>query len=166
MDQDLREFLERDIRILVYPHPLLSQEIHELTTWPCEGLEKAIERMWTIMTQNKGRGLAAPQVGLRRRIFLMQTKNRRYVCINPAIERASAATCIQSEGCLSLPGIQLPIERPRQVNVSYSQPDGTRINRQQLAGETARIFQHEFNHLQGVMITDLANGATHSRMDR
>jgi peptide deformylase len=105
----------------------------------------------TLMSQ-EGLGLAAPQVGLRHRAFVMLTNPIR-VCFNPIIIDKGEEMIELDEGCLSFPGILIKVTRPRRIKVRYSLPN-QEIKTEVFDGMTSRIFQHELDHLNGILFTD------------
>ncbi len=116
-------------------------------------LDKVLTLMFVVMAQEGGIGLAAHQVGINKRIFVMRVDGDDYVCINPKIEKASRDTEVVVEGCLSFPGKKVAVRRSKSVRVQYMTPKGlTRTST--LRGLKARCFQHELDHLDGVVFTD------------
>ena len=100
------------------------------------------------MIHNNGLGLAANQIGMSYRAFAMAT-NPVIVCFNPRIVDMSEEKLELEEGCLSYPGLLLKIVRPRRIKVRYQYPNGEVVT-QVFHDMTARIFQHELDHLNGV----------------
>jgi peptide deformylase len=118
---------------------------------PADPVEVAKNLTETMLSHN-GLGLAAPQVGLPYRVFVMAT-NPIFACFNPTIVDTSSEEIELDEGCLSFPGLLVPVKRPRTIKVRFFMPNGE--------GEThtwndmtARIFQHELDHLEGRVIWD------------
>lgn len=109
--------------------------------------------MKEIMEQSQGIGLAAPQVGELKRIILIQTKDGIKFFINPEIIQKSDEVEFGEEGCLSLPGLTLKIKRPKEIKVRAMDLEGREV---EIAAKdlTARIFQHEIDHLEGLLIFD------------
>lgn len=107
------------------------------------------------MYHYKGIGLSANQVGLPYRVFVMGTENSSYICFNPEIISAEGVDKF-SEGCLSYPGLYLPIERSAAIAVRYYTEKGKEVL-QNFVGLTARIFQHELEHMDGKKFTDNVN---------
>lgn len=105
--------------------------------------------------RDDGIGIAAPQVGLRARLFLMNPQYKRfnecYVCINPVIIKPDPIQVTALEGCLTWPKKRVSITRPASVVVEYTNLRGKR-KREQLYGLVARCFQHELDHLNGLTI--------------
>lgn len=105
---------------------------------------------------SNGVGIAAPQVGVRLRAFVMQLAPGRFnearVCINPTVERHNAASSkIGREGCLSCPGLWVPITRPESIVAGWTNLKG-HTQQQTMYGMAARVFQHELDHLNGITI--------------
>jgi peptide deformylase len=98
-----------------------------------------------------GVGLAAPQVGMPYRLFVMRTNAQWLVCVNPVIVRRGADFDTEQEGCLSFPGQFVDVARHRVIDVQYQDESGKTISRT-LKGLDARVFAHELDHLQGECI--------------
>jgi peptide deformylase len=118
-----------------------------------EALLRLTEEMLVTMREREGVGLAANQVGRLRRVLVAGIEEDEYVLVNPVIEARSDETEVLAEGCLSIPGIQVDVERPVTVTVSGQNADGEEI-RFEAKGLLARVFQHEVDHLDGVLILD------------
>ena len=117
-------------------------------------LEQLSKMMHTFMQDNDGMGLAAPQVGISRRIFVMNVHGQLYTCINPEAHWATEDQLYESEeGCLSFPGEWLKISRPRKILARYQDIFGT-WQEQELEGMQAVCYQHELDHLNGVTMHD------------
>lgn len=108
------------------------------------------------MNHYGGAGLAAPQCGFPYRMFVMAGG---IVCINPVIVEASKETSFGKEGCLSFPGLYLPTTRPATVRMKYTDEFGKRVEAT-WTGATARVAQHELNHLDGIVFTSLVGNLT------
>ncbi len=116
-------------------------------------LKKLVTEMRkTVITAN-GLGLAAPQVGINKRFFLMKIKNNFLSVINPKILYKSHQKEIGEEGCLSIPGVWGEVERSKEVQVEFQNIKGDTIN-MVFSGLEARIFQHEYDHLEGELFID------------
>ena len=118
------------------------------------------DKMYKSMVKYGGIGLSANQVGLPFRMFVMgghpqiedgKVRN----CFNPIIKDLSEETVLMKEGCLSFPFLFLSIKRPKWVNVQYTDENGKTVE-EYLHGMSARIFQHENEHMNGYVFTDLA----------
>ena len=108
------------------------------------------------MYENNGLGVAANQVGNPYRIFAMRGSPENFVCFNPKIVKPSESQIVLEEGCLSYPGLVVKIKRPQHIRVRFTTPNGDTITRQ-FTGMTARVFQHELDHLDGIKFYDRAN---------
>jgi len=142
------------LAIIHYPDPRLR-----VTCSPVEEIDESVrrlvQRMFELMFARQGVGLAAPQVGVTVRLFIAcptLDPNDRRVYVNPRIISESGRQ-EEEEGCLSIPGVHCRIKRYRQVTVEATHLDGERF---QETGQdlTARIFQHEHDHLEGTLIVD------------
>lgn len=133
--------------------PVLKQVAVAVT--PGENIESLLDLMQTVCKKSKtGVGLAAPQVGVSKRvIFLLCADDKGTVrgrfMINPEITRQSTQTVVDEEGCLSFPGIVKRIARPTWVEVK-SEDDKRRPRTEKLHGFAARVFFHEYDHIQGI----------------
>jgi peptide deformylase len=141
-------------KITRFPEPVLGKPAQPIETID-DSIRQLAERMKDIMVEQKGVGLAGPQAGVNLQIFVVSidgAKENARVYINPKIEpEGSQDTC--EEGCLSLPGIYGKILRYTRCTVHAFDLDGkpfTEVGE----GLLARAFQHEYDHLQGIMIKD------------
>jgi peptide deformylase len=141
-------------KILKYGASVLEQVAEPVTDFDTAELRESIADMWETMYSAKGVGLAAPQIGLSRRISVIdvsvgEDETKKLVIINPEIvEREGAQT--DEEGCLSIPGFREPVTRAHSVVVRAKNEMGEDI---ELRGEEllARAFQHEIDHLNGIL---------------
>ena len=118
-----------------------------------ESLARLAEEMLATMREREGVGLAANQVGRLKRILVAAVEDQEYVIVNPTIEERAPSTEMDLEGCLSIPGIQVEVERPTAVTVSGQDASGAPL-RLEASGLLARVLQHEIDHLDGVLILD------------
>ena len=112
-----------------------------------------IKEMFQLMGQHKGYGLAANQVGLMERFFIINHQGRKYVCVDPKILAIGKQVYTASEGCLSYPGEYVFVERPMDIKVEFT----TELNIKRSArfhDYTARVFLHEIDHLDGITMHD------------
>lgn len=116
------------------------------------GLSDTIEEMFNILN-NGGIGLAAPQVGINKSLFVISIDNIKKVFINPAILSTNGTMSTEEEGCLSLPGLRLKISRPTEITVAWLDEHGIQ-KVSDLSGLWARCWLHEYDHLQGILIED------------
>jgi len=158
--------------ILTVPARVLRKKARKVTTYGPD-LQRLIDDMIDTMREAPGVGLAAPQVGVSQRVIVVEYSEedpahvgtgipnkgvapKLYVVVNPELIRPSQATELGSEGCLSVPGIAGEVERLAQVTVRGFSRRGSPI-RLRARGWLARIFQHELDHLDGVLFTDRAS---------
>lgn len=147
-----------EFQVTLYPAPVLRKVAEPVTAFD-EELRRIVEAMYERMYESRGVGLAAPQVGLRRRILVLNDEGDRekpectLTLINPRIvERAGDATRYE-EGCLSFPGIYAEIDRPERCTVEAFDLEGKPF-REEYTGFRSRIIQHEYDHLEGVLLVD------------
>ena len=117
-------------------------------------LRATLNEMFETMISADGVGLAAPQVGISKRFFVVISDNVRRVFINPEIIKTSAENSEYEEGCLSLPGVSEKIVRPVKISVSAIDENGKRFVLDDADGLLARIIQHENDHLDGILYID------------
>ena len=151
--------------IVAFGDPVLKAEAEEIEKdYP--GLETLISDMWETMYEAEGVGLAAPQIGESIRMFVADGSpfgegedgdpdclDFKRVMINPVIFESSKETSIMEEGCLSIPGIREEVERPVSIKIEYFDEKWELVE-EELSGIAARIVQHEYDHLDGIMIPD------------
>ncbi len=137
--------------IKVYPNPVLRSENAEVECFD-EELKQFIVDMKETMYEKDGVGLAAPQVGVNRRVAVVAFENREYVLINPRIVEYGGEQ-VGEEGCLSVPGIYEKVKRSDQVVVEALNENGEPI-RLEAEGFLARAFAHEIDHLDGILFID------------
>jgi len=138
------------LSIVTYPHPILQQRANEVGEITKE-ISDLFPEMMSAMRKNEGIGLAAPQIGLSSRIIIVQDAKTSHAFLNPEILSANREMESEEEGCLSLPGIFLPIKRARSVSLRCTLPSGKSVHIE-AEGLLARIFQHEIDHLNGMLI--------------
>lgn len=144
------------MQIVHYPHPVLryrSAAVHRVDA----NLRTIVAEMFELMYEDKGVGLAANQVNLPLRLFIVNPAGDReegeeLVFINPVISRPRGS-CEREEGCLSLPGIYADVTRPASIHVQAYDLDGNEFD-DDVDGFLARIIQHETDHLNGTMFFD------------
>lgn len=108
-----------------------------------------------LMIKHKGIGLSANQVGIPYKVFVMWSQEPMAI-FNPNIIDVSSKQVLLDEGCLSFPNLFVPIKRPEYIHVRYQDHTGETKN-EKFVGMTARVFQHEFDHLMGIDYTKRAN---------
>ena len=143
-----------DLKIIFWPDPRLKKVSREVVTFD-NTLKALTDRMFQLMREHRGVGLAAPQVGLNIRLFIMNptgepADDRIYV--NPILSEGDGEEEAE-EGCLSLPTINVNIWRSKKMLMEAQDLTGQKV-RQEATGYHARIWQHEFDHLNGTLLTD------------
>jgi peptide deformylase len=153
------EELERQARRLIalsrirqYGDPVLRMKAKEVETFDDE-LRRLVERMTELMHEAQGVGLAGTQAGVLRRLFVFVDDGVDRVLVNPTITEQSAEATVEDEGCLSLREVLVPVERPTAVTVEGKDVNGDPL-RFELEEPSARIVQHELDHLDGMLIID------------
>lgn len=148
--------------IYLYGNPVLRKKATEITLDYPE-LDKLIDEMYESMQKAEGVGLAAPQIGLSIQLFIIDTKPFQEfypeenpiseVFINPKIEEYLGEDFVYNEGCLSLPDIHEEVTRKSEIIISYIDRAGN-AQRKHFKGMAARVIQHEYDHLEGLVFTD------------
>ena len=135
-------------------HPMLSMPIPEYKgTLPDPIIQNLISRLKMTMKLYGGLGLSANQCGVFQRVFVIGSDQFQIACINPRIVGKSPSTIKESEGCLSYPGLYVKVDRPDWVEVEYTNENGELIQTR-LDGVTARCFQHELDHMNGIRMVE------------
>ncbi len=154
--------------VLIYGDAVLKQPAAEMSK-DFAGLPELIQDMFDTMLHHKGIGLAAPQIGENHQLFIVAPskqidpffqQNDRWpgrVFINPVILDQGGLFKSMPEGCLSIPGLEVSVKRPTHIRMQYLdhlfQP-----HEESFSGVLARVIQHEYDHLQGILMTDRING--------
>ena len=133
--------------------PLLRKELEEFNFLdpPTDSIQLAVDLTEHMLYYN-GMGLAANQLGLPYRVFAVKA-NPVIVCYNPVIVDSSDDNVLLEEGCLTFPGLLFKVKRPEWIKIRYQEPNGEVVTKI-YCGITARIMQHETDHLDGVMFID------------
>lgn len=119
-----------------------------------EDLRRLADRMKQLMVDANGIGLAATQVGVLQRLFVFQISEDQTVALaNPEIVERSGETAVEDEGCLSIQGVLLPVERPTTITIQGRDETGAEV-RYELEEPCSRVAQHETDHLDGVLILE------------
>lgn len=149
-----------DLQVLRYPHPLLRAP--NATVQPDEfndELKQIAKEMLLVMYASRGVGLAAPQVGINKRLMVFNPEGdsqaflKEVVMVNPEIVGKSKKTLVEPEACLSFPGMNGNVRRHEWVKIEATRLNGKKF-KVRFEGWVARIFQHEFDHLQGILYPD------------
>jgi len=146
--------------IIIVPHPTLRKKSAKVSDFGPD-LQQLIEDMIETLHENSGAGLAAPQVNVSQQVILVEFGTEEneeipptlYVTINPKVTRFSQEIVTGAEGCLSIPGLMGEVERADEIVVEGQDRFGKPI-KMRLQGWIARIFQHEIDHVNGILYTD------------
>ncbi len=145
--------------IILYGSPILRKKAFDIDKE--NNVKEIISNMTGTLKQMGGIGLAGPQVDLLKNIFIIDTTPLEgdnievveKVCMNPEIIHYADSDEFYEEGCLSIPGIFEEVKRPGQVEVRY-RDENFDWHEEVLTGISARVFQHEYDHLQGILFID------------
>ena len=143
-----------DLKIILYPDPRLKKVSKPVETFD-PALKELAARMFHLMREAKGVGLAAPQVGLNIRLFVMNPTGEPQddrVYVNPVLVDGHGEEEAE-EGCLSLPEIHTNVVRFKDMKMTAQDLDGNRFE-EAASGFIPRVWQHEFDHLNGTLLTD------------
>lgn len=143
--------------IVTWPDPRLEQACDEIRTFGSP-LRQLTKDLLDTMYEARGRGLAAPQIGVMKRVFVMdiswkETVPEPKVFINPGIERHSDLKVSGAEACLSIPGVETDVQRFTWIEAIWQDHDGE-THRQRFDGFASICFQHELDHLNGKLTLD------------
>jgi peptide deformylase len=143
------------MEVLHHPNPVLKGRAHEVDTQADQELRELVRAMAETMYAENGVGLAAPQVGVDKRVIVFDVDDRLAALCNPVITEFGDETVVDEEGCLSVPGVNVPVERSRRVVCQGLTIEGREIT---IEAEDllARVLQHEIDHLDGILILDRA----------
>lgn len=140
--------------------PMLQQAIPEYQQkLPNANMNKLAAQLKMTMKKHGGIGLSANQCGVFERVFILGTDHFQIVCINPKILGHSEEIVRDKEGCLSYPGMTMTVPRYKWVDVEFTEETGV-VRQLRLDGITARCFQHELDHMNGIRYTDRVGPVT------
>jgi peptide deformylase len=156
-----------DWKILTHPNPELRHrsgevDIREITT---PEFQEFADAFAAFMVTSDGIGLAAPQIGLKKRIIAVAEQDRIGIFVNPEIIKKSEALQEFEEGCLSVPNVYGTVERSKRIRVRAIDRHG-RKTEFDVSGFRATVFQHEIDHLDGVLFIDKVKKITRGQPDR
>jgi peptide deformylase len=148
------------LHIVYYPAPILRKVADPVPLTPGQPasaeVQAVVQRMFVLMHELKGVGLAAPQVGLPWRLFVANPTGNpedNLAFLNPLLSNPARETAPHEEGCLSIPGVNGDITRPVSITLDAIDPNGNPIHLE-ATDLLARIIQHETDHLNGILILD------------
>jgi peptide deformylase len=139
-------------QIRQYPDPVLRMRAKEVTAFD-DDLRRLAERLEQLMHDATGVGLAATQIGILQRVFVFTHDDQVTAVVNPVLTTTSAELETDDEGCLSLQGVLIPVERHVSLTLAGKDVDGDDLSFE-LEGHAARVVQHELDHLDGVLIIE------------
>ena len=148
------------MEIVTHPNEVLRQEaekIEEIT----EEVRDLADKMTETMFREDGIGLAAPQVGVGKKLIVVNLEDEFHIMINPEIAEKSEEEESMDEGCLSVPGVEAPVSRSKEVLVRGKNLDGEEVELEK-EGLPARVFQHEVDHVNGLLFVDRLSEAERS----
>ncbi|KAM3761428.1 hypothetical protein ACB098_01G267400 [Castanea mollissima] len=153
--EDVR--FEAPLKIVEYPDPILRAKNKRIDSFD-DNLQKLVHEMFDVMYKTDGIGLSAPQVGINVQLMVFNPVGERgegeeIVLVNPRVYKYSKKMVLFNEGCLSFPGIYADVVRPETVKIDARDIKGARFT-VSLSDLPARVFQHEFDHLQGILFFD------------
>jgi peptide deformylase len=156
-----------EFQLTLYPDPGLRRVAAPVTAFDAR-LEATVKAMLELMYRSKGVGLAAPQAGIDQRILVLNSageaaqKDTEFVLVNARILEHSGPTTLYEEGCLSFPQIYAEVKRPERCKVAFQDLAGRALERE-FEGFPSRIVQHEYDHLEGVLLVDRMSMADKTR---
>lgn len=144
------------MKLIYHPNPILEQELKIVDVDNIDFDPKALkDEMVDLMYSNEGIGLAASQVGIDKKLFVMSDKTREQsiICINPTILQYTEETELDYEGCLSFPDVYVQVRRPKEILVAFNDEN---LEEQifKLDGYKARVYLHEMDHTLGITFKD------------
>ncbi len=142
-------------KIITLGNPILRQKAQPVIKI-AKAEQRLIDDMFETMEENEGVGLAAPQIAVLKRIFVAKWEGEIFAIVNPKIEWRSDEMVKGMEGCLSIPSVQAEVNRHLEIRVKGLDRKGNPIVLE-TEGWLARIFQHEIDHLDGILIIDRSN---------
>ena len=146
--------------ILQIGDPVLRKKSFAVTDFG-EKTAELLDDLKDTLKSAGGVGLAAPQVGVLRRIFIVDYEDKLYECVNPVITERKGS-CEDTEGCLSVRGKYGTVARPTKITVKFQDRTGKPVT-MKIQGYLARIFCHEYDHLDGVLYVDIAKNVGEDR---
>lgn len=146
-----------DDGIVTYGKDILRAKAGEIEEFDDE-IKALIERMYRVLAEVKGLGLAGPQIGVSKRIFVYDVGDGPHALVNPKIVTSKGEEW-GLEGCLSIPGLQGEVPRAEKITVTGVDESGEKV-KIKAEGLLARVFQHEMDHLDGMLFIDRADPDT------
>ena len=144
--------------LILEGNPILNKRLETFNfTDPQEDPKKLKEELLQAMVKYEGVGLSACQLGIDLTVFVMRFNGDAIVCFNPRITQYTEESTYMREGCLSFPGLYFPVTRSHGINATYANEEGT-VMSASFIEVSAKIFQHEYDHMSGKLYTEYTNG--------
>ena len=140
------------MKIVLYGHPTLREKAEKVDEVD-DNVRETLDEMVALMRKANGVGLAANQVDIAKRFFVLEHDGILKKVVNPEILEFSEEIADMEEGCLSIPGVYKRVNRPAKIKVKYLNENGEEVV-EELEEMWARAFQHEFDHIEGILFTD------------
>lgn len=141
-------------QLIILPNPILRKKAESVENIDKE-IKKIAQEMKKIVKFHKGLGLAGNQIGILKRIFVINTEDKQLICLNPEILEFKGKPVLMEEGCLSVPGTWGEVKRYPEVLLEYLDLWG-RKKKLKAGGLLAQVIQHEVDHLDGILFIDKA----------
>ena len=148
------------MEIVTYPEEVLRQAAEPIEEID-QGVRDLADKMTEVMFKAEGVGLAAPQVGVGKRLIVVNLEDDFHILVNPELVEVSDEKESSEEGCLSVPGPEAPVSRAKNVVVRGNDLDGNEVKLTR-EGLGARVFQHEIDHINGKLFIDHLSDAERS----
>lgn len=145
----------RKLRLHIYGDEVLRKKTKYIKTYDAKLLQ-LIDDMFRLMYESNGIGLAAPQVGILKKLVVIDTleEGEKIALINPKIMARGEDMTVMKEGCLSIPGVEGEVTRPETITVTANNPETGEEYTFQTSGLLSRCIQHEVDHLEGTLFVD------------
>ena len=137
------------MNILSNSHPMLNKVLSAIGPINIEELQEIADKLYGFVDKNGGAGLAANQVGIDKRMFVVKYQDYQQTFINPQITWYSDRKLLLEEGCLTYPNLFMNVKRSDAIRMTFIDYDGKKQEEQLFMGVTNRIIQHEYDHMEG-----------------
>ena len=141
------------LKIITHPNPILRKKAKAIAVPVSGEIVNLAKEMFELMINSQGIGLAAPQVGISKRLVVIAHQNEPLILFNPRIVKKSLKKEINEEGCLSIPDVFGNVKRHQKITVKADLASGDKTTLQ-AGGLLARVIQHEVDHLDGILFID------------
>ena len=162
--QDKKMYVPTHLGIMHGSSPLLRERAHEVDITGQDGkftipddVKRLSDAMIQVMRRNGGVGIAAPQVGFQCRMISIRSEDGYLTLINPVVTPLSSEMVDSAEACLSIPGVRAKVKRNEMVRVEGVNIHGDHVVMDEVSGLYATVFQHEADHLNGILFIDRMN---------